>query len=151
MKVFLFAALFALAGCKPAEAPGSGPPPGMVLIPGGDFLMGSNAEYAYGNEKPAHRVEVAARAGDKGQPGRATPHAGKVFEGLGACEGLAPQGLRVGGAPANEVCPPEREQEVDARDGGVVVGQRAEGLGEHLAVQGDRALGDQQRVQGDGE
>jgi formylglycine-generating enzyme required for sulfatase activity len=31
----------------------------MVLIPGGEFTMGSDADYAYPNEKPSHRVEVA--------------------------------------------------------------------------------------------
>lgn len=31
----------------------------MVLVPGGTFTMGSNADYAFANEKPAHRVTVA--------------------------------------------------------------------------------------------
>ena len=31
----------------------------MALIPGGTFVMGSDADYAFANEKPAHRVEVA--------------------------------------------------------------------------------------------
>jgi formylglycine-generating enzyme required for sulfatase activity len=31
----------------------------MVLIPGGEFTMGSEAEYAQANEKPAHRVKVS--------------------------------------------------------------------------------------------
>ena len=30
----------------------------MVLIPGGEFVMGSDAEYAFPNERPAHRVKV---------------------------------------------------------------------------------------------
>ncbi|NDG73112.1 MAG: formylglycine-generating enzyme family protein, partial [Proteobacteria bacterium] len=30
----------------------------MVLIPGGEFLMGSDAKYAFPNERPAHRVKV---------------------------------------------------------------------------------------------
>lgn len=34
------------------------PPPGMVLIPGGAFTMGSDADFALANEKPAHRVSV---------------------------------------------------------------------------------------------
>ena len=55
MKYALVVTLLVLAGCKPV----SGPPSGMVLIPGGDFIMGSDADYAYPNEKPAHRVEVA--------------------------------------------------------------------------------------------
>jgi len=33
-------------------------PPGMVKIPGGEFTMGSDAPYAFANEKPAHRVSV---------------------------------------------------------------------------------------------
>jgi sulfatase modifying factor 1 len=55
MKSVLLAALLGLAGCQPV----AGPPAGMVLIPGGAFIMGSDAGYAYPNEKPAHRVEVA--------------------------------------------------------------------------------------------
>lgn len=35
-------------------------PPGMVLIPAGEFSMGSDAEYALPNEHPAHRVTVSA-------------------------------------------------------------------------------------------
>jgi formylglycine-generating enzyme required for sulfatase activity len=31
----------------------------MVLVPGGTFMMGSEADYAFPNEKPAHRVTVA--------------------------------------------------------------------------------------------
>ena len=31
----------------------------MALITGGTFVMGSDADYAFANEKPAHRVEVA--------------------------------------------------------------------------------------------
>ena len=59
MKYLPIVALFVLAGCKPAQVPLPGPPAGMVLIPGGNFLMGSSAEYAYGNERPAHRVDIA--------------------------------------------------------------------------------------------
>ena len=33
-------------------------PPGMVWIPGGEFTMGSNAEYASVAEQPAHRVKL---------------------------------------------------------------------------------------------
>jgi formylglycine-generating enzyme required for sulfatase activity len=33
---------------------------GMVLIPGGEFTMGSDAPEAFPNEKPAHRVQVAS-------------------------------------------------------------------------------------------
>jgi sulfatase modifying factor 1 len=35
-----------------------GAPPGMVLIPGGDFTMGTDSELAWPDEKPAHRVRV---------------------------------------------------------------------------------------------
>jgi formylglycine-generating enzyme required for sulfatase activity len=31
----------------------------MVLVPGGEFTMGSDADFAFPNEKPAHRVSVA--------------------------------------------------------------------------------------------
>ena len=50
------AALLALlVGCGPnAQAP-----QGMVLIPGGEFNMGSEASFAFPNEKPVHRVKVA--------------------------------------------------------------------------------------------
>ena len=37
---------------------GTNGPKGMVRLPGGDFLMGSNATYAKFNEKPAHKVHV---------------------------------------------------------------------------------------------
>ncbi len=35
------------------------PPEGMVLISGGIFTMGSNAEYSFVNERPAHRVRLS--------------------------------------------------------------------------------------------
>jgi formylglycine-generating enzyme required for sulfatase activity len=54
-KFFLAALLVLLAGC----GGDSQPPPGMVWIPGGEFTMGSEAEFAFANEKPAHRVKVA--------------------------------------------------------------------------------------------
>jgi formylglycine-generating enzyme required for sulfatase activity len=31
----------------------------MVLIPGGEFTMGTEADYAFSNESPPHRVTVA--------------------------------------------------------------------------------------------
>jgi len=34
------------------------PPAGMVLVAGGEFVMGSDAEFALPNEKPAHKVTV---------------------------------------------------------------------------------------------
>ena len=50
------AALLAiLIGCGPSDQV----PAGMVLIPGGEFNMGSEADFAYPNERPAHRVRVA--------------------------------------------------------------------------------------------
>ncbi len=55
--LFIVTAL-ALSGCKPASHP-KGSTDGMILIPGGSFLMGTDAAYAYNNEKPAHRVVVA--------------------------------------------------------------------------------------------
>lgn len=49
-------ALLALpAGCGPNRQAAAG----MVLIPGGQFDMGSEADFAYPNEKPVHRVQVA--------------------------------------------------------------------------------------------
>jgi formylglycine-generating enzyme len=33
-------------------------PPGMVWIPGGTFLMGTNDEESFPNERPAHLVQV---------------------------------------------------------------------------------------------
>ena len=45
--------ILGLASCRPQ------PPTGMVLVPGGRFIMGSEADYAFPNEKPAHQVEVA--------------------------------------------------------------------------------------------
>lgn len=33
-------------------------PKGMVWLPGGDFLMGSNSRLAHDNEKPAHKVHI---------------------------------------------------------------------------------------------
>jgi sulfatase modifying factor 1 len=54
LPVLLFAVLL-VARCNGDP----GPPPGMVLIPGGTFTMGSDEAYAFANEKPAHRVEVA--------------------------------------------------------------------------------------------
>lgn len=40
-------------------------PPGMVRIPGGEFLMGSEEPGAFANEKPVHRVRVDAFYLDK--------------------------------------------------------------------------------------
>lgn len=38
---------------------------GMALIPAGEFTMGSDADYALPNERPAHRVKVSAFLMDK--------------------------------------------------------------------------------------
>ncbi len=35
-------------------------PPGMVLIPGGEFVMGTEGETVHKNEQPAHRVKIKA-------------------------------------------------------------------------------------------
>jgi formylglycine-generating enzyme required for sulfatase activity len=47
---------------KPAIVPGDGitGPVGMVRVPGGEFLMGSDHRLAQPNERPAHRVRVGA-------------------------------------------------------------------------------------------
>lgn len=51
---FLFTALLSLR--EPVTAVAQ--PPGMIWIPGGKFVMGSDAEFAMANERPAHRVAV---------------------------------------------------------------------------------------------
>lgn len=40
------------------QAPPGDPPPGMVWIPGGEFLMGTNSNLGWPDEKPAHPVIV---------------------------------------------------------------------------------------------
>lgn len=55
------ALLIAVAGCGVGGADRSAPgaaPAGMVWVPGGRFLMGSEAPRALPNEGPVHRVEV---------------------------------------------------------------------------------------------
>jgi sulfatase modifying factor 1 len=44
-----------LPGQRPGELPGAGPPSEMVLIPGGEFLMGSNTD---GDHAPVHSVTL---------------------------------------------------------------------------------------------
>lgn len=43
---------------KQSPAPTSNSVPGMVLIPGGEFTMGTDATDSYETERPAHRVRV---------------------------------------------------------------------------------------------
>ena len=43
-----------------SKASSSAKPNGMVLIPSGNFLMGSDSRYAQKNEKPTHQVELSS-------------------------------------------------------------------------------------------
>ena len=44
---------------RPSERQAGGKaPPGMVWIPGGTFLMGTNDKESFPNERPAHLVQV---------------------------------------------------------------------------------------------
>lgn len=66
MRVFLAAIAFGLAGCdggSPIAQTGTSKPTmpkGMVLIPAGEFLMGTDDADALENERPAHKVKVAS-------------------------------------------------------------------------------------------
>jgi formylglycine-generating enzyme required for sulfatase activity len=51
---FFFGIALFLAACRPTH----NAPEGMVWIPSGEFTMGSDADGAFPNEKPAHRVKV---------------------------------------------------------------------------------------------
>lgn len=56
-----FAAVYLVVhalGQRPASPPGTAPP-GMRWIPGGEFLMGTDSEEGWPDEKPAHKVRVA--------------------------------------------------------------------------------------------
>jgi formylglycine-generating enzyme required for sulfatase activity len=53
-----FGVTFAVVRWSQSSAPGPDNPAGMVWIPGGEFIMGSDAAYASMVEKPAHRVRV---------------------------------------------------------------------------------------------
>ena len=59
---------------------GSRRPPGMVLIPGGTFLMGSNTHYP--EEAPAHRAHVDAFWIDR------TPVTNREFRAFVQCDRL---------------------------------------------------------------
>lgn len=52
----------ALVACSRSDplAASSSAPPGMRLVPAGEYTMGSSAEYANANEGPPHRVRVDA-------------------------------------------------------------------------------------------
>ncbi|NOT75783.1 MAG: formylglycine-generating enzyme family protein [Cyclobacteriaceae bacterium] len=45
--------------CSKKPSKESAPLPGMVWIPGGDFIMGTNETEAYDHERPAHKVHVS--------------------------------------------------------------------------------------------
>lgn len=49
----------AVDGYARGQPPAPTPPTGMVLIPGGEFVMGSDAKEARPDEKPAHKVRVS--------------------------------------------------------------------------------------------
>ena len=51
-------AAFAAARPKVIEGDGSNGPRGMVWVPGGEFMMGSDTQQAQRNERPAHKVRV---------------------------------------------------------------------------------------------
>ncbi|NDC73987.1 formylglycine-generating enzyme family protein [bacterium] len=51
------ALVLALTACLQAASPAT-VPTGMVLLPGGEFTMGSDASYAFPNETPAHTVRL---------------------------------------------------------------------------------------------
>ena len=56
MKAFLIMivpAMLCMSGCHSSKPAGD-----MLLIRGGEFMMGSDAGYAFPNERPAHRVKV---------------------------------------------------------------------------------------------
>lgn len=61
-KSMLLAVLFgwSCGGGTPASHPSNAePPPGMVWVPGGEFIMGTDEPDAYPHERPAHPVKVS--------------------------------------------------------------------------------------------
>ena len=53
-----FAVTYVLVSYGHSERPANAPPR-MVWVPGGEFLMGTDSELGWPDEKPAHRVRVA--------------------------------------------------------------------------------------------
>jgi len=61
-----YALLIAILAILPAAGPSNlRAESDMVTIPGGEFTMGSDADYAKANERPAHRVKVSSFLIDK--------------------------------------------------------------------------------------
>jgi len=58
MSVRLSVRAWGIVGAMVMSAAAASPPAGMVLIPGGEFLMGSESPWAFVNERPVHRVRV---------------------------------------------------------------------------------------------
>jgi formylglycine-generating enzyme required for sulfatase activity len=65
-RYFVIAIALLLSSCvstgskqeETTSAPPANKPPGMVLIPGGEFIMGTSEQDSYEHERPAHRVRV---------------------------------------------------------------------------------------------
>lgn len=57
-RIPLLQLLVAVQVAAGAGQPLQAPPAGMVLIPGGEFIMGTDAPDSYPQERPAHRVSV---------------------------------------------------------------------------------------------
>ncbi len=59
LALLAFGATFALTKFGGRSLDGGTPPPGMVSIPGGEFVMGSPEPGSMANEQPSHRVRIA--------------------------------------------------------------------------------------------